>query len=95
MIAEFPNLFQFLAGYFHQDWSSDHEAEDDVVRSFVAEASPETVSRVKGELQLVLRTLNSEEEMQVFLFEEMGCSYYFPSAWSSGKVWLEHVAALL
>lgn len=95
MNEKFPNLFQFLAGCFHQDWSCDHETEDDVIRSFVAEASPETILRVKDELQLALRAFNSEEEMQVFLFEEIGCSYYYPYAWSSGKAWLEHVAAML
>ncbi|MFD2882572.1 contact-dependent growth inhibition system immunity protein [Pseudomonas lini] len=53
MSARFPALFQFLAGYFHEDWSCDHESEDDVVRSFVAESSPERISQVKDELQVV------------------------------------------
>ncbi|KPN89045.1 contact-dependent growth inhibition system immunity protein [Pseudomonas nunensis] len=95
MSEKFPDLFQFLAGYFHQDWNCDHDTEDDVIRLFIAEASPETVLRVKDELQFVLRTINGEEEIQAFLFEEIGCSYYYPHAWPSGKAWLEHVADML
>ena len=95
MITKFPELFQFLAGHFHQDWHLDYESEDDVVRSFVAESSSETVLRVKGELQLVLRTIQSEDELREFLFEEIGCSYYYPYAWPSGKAWLEHVLDML
>lgn len=95
MSKKFPELFQFFAGYFHQDWHFDHETEDDVVRSFIAESSSERISQVKGDLQIILRTLQSEEEIQVFLFEEVGCSYYYPCAWPSGKAWLEHVFGML
>jgi hypothetical protein len=91
MSTKFPALFQFLAGYFHQDWSCDHETEDDVVQSFIAESSSETISQVKSELLVVLRTIQSEEELETFLFEEIGCSYYYPYAWPSGKAWLEHI----
>jgi hypothetical protein len=95
MSKRFPALFQFLAGYFHQDWACDHETEDDVIQSFVFESSRETISQVKDELEVVLRTIQSEEELQEFLFEEIGCDYYYPYAWPSGKAWLEHVLSLL
>ncbi|MCU1749824.1 contact-dependent growth inhibition system immunity protein [Pseudomonas sp. 6D_7.1_Bac1] len=95
MSTKFPALFQFLAGYLHQDWACDHETVDDVIRSFVADSSLENISQVKDELQVVLRTIQSEEELQTFLFDEIGCSYYYPYAWSSGKAWLEHVLAML
>ncbi|MGE8069287.1 contact-dependent growth inhibition system immunity protein [Pseudomonas sp. NPDC089569] len=95
MSVRFPELFQFLAGYFHQDWNCDHETEDDVIRSFLADSSIETLSQVKSELQTVLLTIQSEDELQAFLFEEIGCSYYYPYAWSSGKAWLEHVFSML
>jgi len=95
MNTRFPKLFQFLAGYFHQDWKCDHENEDDVIRSFVAESSVETVLKVKSELQSVLLTIRSEEELQAFLFDEIGCSYYYPYTWPSGKAWLEHVFRML
>jgi hypothetical protein len=91
MSTKFPALFQFLAGYFHQDWRCDYETEDDVVRSFIADSSVETISRVEDELQLVLRTIPSEDELQRFLFDEIGCAYYYPHAWPSGKAWLEHI----
>jgi hypothetical protein len=95
MSTKFPTLFQFLAGYFHEDWCCDHASEDDVVRAFVEESSQERISQVKDELQVVLLTVQSEEELQTFLFEEMGCAYYYPYAWPSGKAWLEHVFDML
>ena len=95
MNNKFPELFQFFAGYFHQDWHFDYEAEEDVVKSFVAESSSETISRVKDELQIVLRDLQNEEQLQAFLFEEIGCSYYYPYAWPSGRAWLEHIIGML
>lgn len=95
MSTGFPALFQFLADYFHEDWCCDHASEDDVVRAFVAESSQERISQVKDELQVVLRTVQSEEELQTFLIEEMGCAYYSPYAWCSVKTWLEHVFDML
>lgn len=95
MSTRFPALFQLLAGYFHEDWRCDHESEDDAVRSFVTDSSLETISQVKDELQVVLRTIQREEELQIFLFEEIGCSYYYPYAWPSGKAWLEHIFGML
>ncbi|MBV4488925.1 hypothetical protein HU727_025360 [Pseudomonas sp. SWRI153] len=90
-----PNLFQFLAGYFHEDWRYDNETEDDVTRRFIIESPCETVAKVKNEISLVLNNFHNEKEMQAFLFDEIKCSYYYLYAWPSGKSWLEHVLAVL
>lgn len=95
MKEQYPELFQFLAGYFHQDWTCEHEAEDDVIRQFIADSTPETVSQVKSELQSVLRSIQGEENIQNFLFNQMGCSFYYPYAWPSGHAWLEHMLHML
>ncbi|MFJ2713987.1 contact-dependent growth inhibition system immunity protein [Pseudomonas sp. NPDC087346] len=93
--TKFPELFQFLAGYFHQDWKCDHENEDEVIQLFIENSSPETLSLVKSELNSVLISFPDEEELKSFLFEEIGCSYYYPYAWPSGKAWLEHILEML
>lgn len=72
MSTRFPALFQFLAGYFHEDWRCDHASGDDVVRAFVAESSQDRISQAKDELQVVLRSIQSEEELKTFLFKEIG-----------------------
>jgi NifU-like protein involved in Fe-S cluster formation len=95
MSARFPILYQLFGGYFHQDWKCDHDTEDEVIRTFVAEASSETLSKVKDELKFILRTTQNEDQIQEILFEEIGCSYYYPYAWPSGRAWLEHVLGML
>ncbi|WP_085690515.1 MULTISPECIES: contact-dependent growth inhibition system immunity protein [unclassified Pseudomonas] len=90
-----PALFQLLAGYFHEDWTSDHEEADDVLKLFLSETSDENLFHVKVELKTLLRSKLSEEQLEDFLLEEIGCSYYYPSEWSSGRTWLEHVLDLL
>ncbi|WP_077048348.1 contact-dependent growth inhibition system immunity protein [Pseudomonas sp. KK4] len=95
MSDEFPELYEFLASYFHQDWSFDHDTEEEVIRSFVIDSSIETLLQVKSELQNLLATTQSEGELQNFLFRELSCYYYYPHAWSSGKAWLEHVFRML
>jgi len=95
MSATFPILRQFLGGFFHQDWKCDHDTEDDVIRTFVAEAFPETLLKAKDELQFILRNTQDEDQLQAILFEEIGCSYYYPYAWTSGRAWLEHVLEML
>lgn len=95
MSTSFPELFQFLAGYFHQDWNCEYDSEDNVVRSFISDSSKETISQVKIELQTLLIKTQNEEELKDILFNELSCYYYYPYAWSSGKAWLEHVLSML
>ncbi|MFY0731252.1 contact-dependent growth inhibition system immunity protein [Pseudomonas sp. NFX15] len=95
MSTQYPALVQFFSGYFHQDWRSDHATEDEVIRAFVADSSIEMIARVKDELILVVNTIQNEGELQEFLFEGLGCSYYYPYAWPSGRAWLEHVLGML
>lgn len=50
MAELYQHLFQFLAGYFHQDWHSDHTNVPSAVQAFVDAALEENVRKTTGEL---------------------------------------------
>jgi len=91
MNKNFPELQQFLAGYFHQDWVDEHKNANEVITSFISEVSAETIEKTKQELKKLMLTVQSEQELQDFLFYEIGCSYYYPHEWKDGISWLNHV----
>jgi hypothetical protein len=90
-IDEYPTLFQFLGGYFHQDWVVDYSAPEAVIAAFKKEASAESIRSACDELsQAVLLTRQGAEDPQRFL-HELGC-YYDPAADGLAVPdWLEQV----
>jgi hypothetical protein len=63
---EYPDLDQFLGGYFHQDWPEEHPPGadiPDVVEAF-AEENPDGVRDVVGDLDRLLAADYSEEELE-------------------------------
>ncbi|KAA0941716.1 hypothetical protein FQ186_27110 [Pseudomonas sp. ANT_H14] len=95
MNKDYSQLQQLLAGYFDEDWIDDHDNADDVIFSFISECSTDTFKNAHHELKALLLTNKTEQELQYLLFTEIGCGYYYPHEWKSGKLWLEHVDALL
>jgi hypothetical protein len=73
--VRFPDLYEFFAGYFHQDW--DLEAEDDagVVRFFKSVAPSERVLEVRRQLEAFLSLGLPEEETQRAVWGSFGCDY--------------------
>lgn len=92
---KFPDLFQFLGCYFHQDWNHEYKSETDAIQAFITNSTIETLSQTREELRLAISAFGNEEKLYGFLFNEMGCSYYYPYAWPSGKAWLEHLFSTL
>ncbi|OPA91643.1 hypothetical protein BFW86_09175 [Pseudomonas fluorescens] len=95
MNKDFPELQQFLAGYFHQDWVDEHKNANEVIASFISETSAETIAKVKQELNVLILINKPEKELQDFLFYDIGCNYYYPHEWSDGISWLKHVSLVL
>lgn len=95
MNKDYPELQQFLAGYFNEDWVDEHKSADDVINFFMSEASVGMLSRVQQELKKLILVEQSEQELQDYLFKHIGCGYYYPSEWKDGKSWLNHVASVL
>lgn len=95
MNKKYSQLQQLLAGYFNQDWVDDYNNADDVISSFIFESSIETLKSAHRELKALLLTDKTEQELQDFLFTDIGCGYYYPYEWKSGKLWLKHIDSLL
>ncbi|WP_460136953.1 contact-dependent growth inhibition system immunity protein [Pseudomonas sp. S1_E04] len=91
MKKQLPELQQFLAGYFHQDWVDEHKNADEVIKSFISETSTETIAKVKQELKTLISLEKPEKDLQAFLFYDIGCNYYYPHEWSDGISWLKHI----
>ena len=95
MNKDYPQLQQFLAGYFNQDWVDDHENADDVIATFINESSEKTIAQVKNELTKLMSVAPSEEELYDILISDLSCCYYYPSEWKDGVSWLKHVYSSL
>ncbi|WDU65219.1 contact-dependent growth inhibition system immunity protein [Pseudomonas poae] len=95
MNPNYPELQQFLAGYFNQDWVDDHKSANEVIDLFISETSAETMIKVQLELNKLMSTERNEQELQDYLFTNIGCYYYYPNEWKYGKTWLKHVALSL
>ncbi|WP_124429834.1 contact-dependent growth inhibition system immunity protein [Pseudomonas sp. R2-37-08W] len=95
MNQDYPELQQFLAGYFNQDWIDDHDSANDVINFFRSESSDETLTTVQLELAKLISTPKTEQELQHYLLFDIGCYYYYPNEWNDGRTWLKHVASAL
>ncbi|BDB19982.1 hypothetical protein cym2001_33470 [Pseudomonas sp. CYM-20-01] len=91
----YPEPQQFFAGYFNQDWVDDHEKADDVIEFFVSDSSEDTILKVQTELDKLMRSGKTEQELEAYLFSDIGCYYYYRSEWPDGLTWLRHVVSTL
>ena len=95
MNQDYPELQQFLACYFNQDWVDDHEKADDVIHYFISESSEDTLLEVQEELDKLMRSGKTEQELENYLFSDIGCYYYYRSEWADGITGLRHVVSIL
>jgi hypothetical protein len=104
----FPALYQFLSGYFHEDWFEDvttpeerllggAELEADVfkraVRAYASEGS-ERCSKVLAEMDCLLVSAMSDQQLGELLSNGFGVSYW-PGSISAYRQWLQEVRATL
>ncbi len=74
----YPDLYQFLACYFHQDWDLDSATWQGAVLQFVQEFSSEDVCAARKQLDRLLDCDLNETELSKTLLHELGC-YYDPT----------------
>jgi hypothetical protein len=87
----FPNLVQFLGGYFHQDFIDDYGTPDNAIKAFLSENSPETVQAVCRELDEVIPLVEQMDNPNDFLYRVIGCFYYPQADGFTVVEWLRHV----
>lgn len=92
--ASYPQLRQFLGGYFHQDWPLESERWEEVADDFVAESTRSSIAQTEDELRSLLTAEWSDEEIEAVL-EGLGCNVN-PAAFQLGaRAWLEALQARL
>ena len=88
--ARFPNLFQFLAGYFNQDWDLFAPEPHEVTAVFIEQASLNVLAATLEELDRLLATGLSEQELEKAC-DQLGCALA-PSGMGLGYAqWLSQV----
>lgn len=86
--ASYPELRQFLGGYFHQDWPLDSGRWEDVADDFVAESTRSSVAQTADELRSLLDQQFSDAETEAVL-ERLGCSVNTAAFQLGARAWLE------
>lgn len=99
--SQYPELYQFFAGYFYQGWVSDYRWEgsepafDSVVRHFRAVNPPAVVEAVRTQLdQLILRSEDKNDEIAETL-SELGNGFTPDYEGLSESEWLKQIAEIL
>jgi hypothetical protein len=85
-----PSLRQFLAGYFHQDWTEDASDPDDIIKEFVNDSDNAVLAGVRTELNKLLNQDLSDAELGGLLLK-LGCAVHYPAFGMTAREWLTHV----
>jgi len=88
-------VFNFLSGYFHEDWILDHDSDMDVVRAFAESGiNVREVVALADKIECVA-AIHDHEFDDSWLLREYGC-YYQPRADDLvASDWLRHIAIIL
>jgi hypothetical protein len=89
-VATCPQLHQFLAGYFHQDWALDRAGWEPVVDEFVTESPHSVVVETADELRDVLAARLTDAELPAVL-DSLGASVAPAAFATAATAWLEAV----
>jgi hypothetical protein len=92
--AKFENLSNFLAGYFHEDWTLESSSADEVIEKFVHDGDAETPHAVAAEIDQLLQTKKSDSELKQIL-RSLGSAYNFEANGFSASGWLRHIRSKL
>jgi len=91
---EFPAVYQFLSGYFNQDYSLDFGSPDEVVNSFLTDEPREVIDALSKELDRFIPLVHGSNDPDALL-AEFDCYYTpLPHGQSVGG-WLEKIQAQL
>ncbi|MFE3116283.1 contact-dependent growth inhibition system immunity protein [Streptomyces niveus] len=89
--ARFPELGQFLGGWFSQDMPDEFPDHDAAVRDYTTTADPQLVARLTGEVYELLALALEEESDYALAMAELGMEVDPPQPYSPSG-WLAHLA---
>ena len=94
MKTTYPNLYEFFAGYFHQDWPEESPTTTGVVERYLGEFPKNEVDEASKELRKLLANTLAEDAL-ASIVNQLG-SYYNPQADGlTYREWLLQVCTLL
>ena len=70
-----PQLFQFFAGTFNQDWYCDGENAEELIHFFLKNNPSSWVREVVYALKLLLEMNFSDQQLDDIVAQDLGCSY--------------------
>lgn len=97
----YPELYQFLAGYFHPDWKNEYDWQgktpnfEHAVLLYKNGNPPATVAQATDELQQFLALPLDEKEFNDIATHKLGAVYTPRSRGLTKRQWLEQVLVIL
>jgi hypothetical protein len=95
----YPKLYQFFAGYFHQDWPDDKRfasaSFEAVVHYFQAKNPKAAVSQATRELKELIGLDLSEGELDKIVVDDLGANVNPAGRGLTYRQWLEAVLDIL
>jgi hypothetical protein len=88
--AMFPNLFQFFAGYFHEDWKLDYQNPDQVVKDFIRNTSKGCLKLLQRELVELKARFQTEESLKRAI-QGLGSHYEVTVDGYTFSNWITHL----
>ncbi len=85
----FPQLTQFLGGYFHEDWRAEFPDEPAAVHSFVTATSRAGLMRTRAELWRLLDSTRGESGLRHFVASDLGSAFEPGPEFGSMRTWLK------
>jgi hypothetical protein len=90
----YPELLNFFGAYFNQDFEEYGRTDDEVIATYSRQQRPEKRRRVVANLEALLKSVQSEEQLQIAL-EDFCSAYYLDPDTQSARDWLERIRDLL
>ncbi len=87
----YPDLFQLLGGYLHQDFGSDTGTADEALRQAVVDTPDEGRAAVAAQIDSLLAAHRDERSLAIAVNQL--CDYYPPGDGLSYRAWLGEVHA--
>jgi hypothetical protein len=94
MAEKMNGLKEFLSGYFHQDWTCDHENATSVVEFYLKECSLDEVQEVIEAIDHLLEKNMGEAELRAVVMN-LGCYYEVGADGLTYREWLTKVRTRL
>ena len=91
----YPVLQRLFGAYFHEDWHDEYATSTGAVQSFLREAPLATVDGARRELDHLLASSLSDEQVGHLLREGFDCNYVPQVDELSNRAWLERVRDLM